>query len=335
MKVAVVGCGNVSVNHFAAIRDIPGAEAVAAVDIKKERAERYAHETGARAYTDFDEMLKTEKPDVVHIATPHWLHTPMAVKALDSGAHVFLEKPCSVTSEEADALAKAQERSGKQVAVCFQNRYNDSSITLKEIVDSGKYGKIKSVRGFVTWDRGREYYSDDWHGTLDKECGGVLINQAIHTLDLILFIAGPCKEVTAHVFNDHLKGIIEVEDTAYLRMKLESGICALLLATTAFSGNSPVMIEVSLENALFRLEGELLYKIAPDGKADILCARSDEQFSGKSYWGHGHKAIIRDFYNCIETGRKFSIDAYEGGKALKTVAAAYKSSRNNTTEAVK
>ena len=335
MKVAVAGCGNVSVNHFAALRDIPGVRIVAAADIKKERAEKYANETGAKAYTDYDEMLAAEKPDVVHIATPHWLHTPMAVKALDSGAHVFLEKPCSVTSEEADALAKAQDRSGRQVAVCFQNRYNDSSLIMKELIDSGELGALKSVRAFVTWERGREYYSDDWHGTLDKECGGVLINQAIHTVDLIHFIAGPCRNVTAHVFNDHLKGIIEVEDTAYLRMELESGVCALLLATTAFSGNSPVMLEAKLEDAVLRLEGELLYKITDDGKVEILCSKSDEQFSGKSYWGHGHKAIIRDFYNCIETGRKFAIDAYEGGKALKTVAAAYKSSQNNTTEAVK
>ena len=334
MKVAVTGCGNVSVNHFDALAEIPGAEIVAAVDIKRERAEKYAKITGAKAYTDYDEMLRTEKPDVVHIATPHWLHTPMAVKALDSGAHVFLEKPCSVTSEEADALAKAQSRSGKQVAVCFQNRYNDSSVKMKELIDGGTLGGIKSIRAFITWDRGADYYSDDWHGTLDKECGGVLINQAIHTVDLIGFVAGPCHSVTAHVFNDHLKNVIEVEDTGYMLMDLECGARALLLATTAFSENSPVMLEVNLEKALLRLEGELLYKISRDGQTEILCTISEEEFSGKNYWGHGHKAIIRDFYDCLATGRKFSIDAYEGAKALKTVVAAYKSSENNSTEVI-
>ena len=161
MKVAIVGCGNVSANHFDALKEISDAEIVACVDIKPERAEKKAAETGARAYTDYDKMLEAEKPDVVHIATPHWLHTPMAVKALENGANVFLEKPCSVTSEEADALAKAQDKSGRQVAVCFQNRYNENSIILKELVDSGRYGKIKSVRAFITWNRGADYYSDD------------------------------------------------------------------------------------------------------------------------------------------------------------------------------
>ena len=329
MKTAIVGCGNVSVNHFDALKDIADAEIVACVDIKPERAEKKALETGARAYTDFDEMLLKEKPDVVHIATPHWLHTPMAVKALESGANVFLEKPCSVTSEEADALAKAQDRSGKQVAVCFQNRYNENSIILKELVEGGKYGRIKSVRAFITWNRGAEYYSDDWHGKLQKECGGVLINQAIHTIDLIEYIAGGCKRLTAHTATDHLKDLIEVEDTAYILMELESGVNALIFATTAFSDNSPVFIEFNLDDAVFRIEGEMLYKIGKDGKTEILCKKNPETFSGKSYWGHGHKAIIRDFYDCLRTGRKFAIDAHEGGKALKTVAAAYKSAKEN------
>ncbi len=335
MKVAVAGCGNVSVNHFDALSEIDGAQIVATVDIKKERAEKYAAKTGAKAYADFDEMLRAEKPDVVHIATPHYLHTPMAIKALEAGANVFLEKPCSVTSEEADALKTAQEKSGKQLAVCFQNRYNDSSIMLREAAQSGEYGSIKSIRAFVTWSRGADYYSDDWHGTADKECGGVLINQAIHTVDLILFIGGPCKNVTAHVFNDHLKGVIEVEDTAYLMMELESGANALVLATTAFTENSPVMLEVTFEKAVFRLEGEMLYRILPDGSPEVLCEKSGEEFSGRSYWGHGHKAIIRDFYDCLKTGRRFSIDAAEGAMALKTVVGAYSSSKsNNKTEVI-
>lgn len=135
MKVAIVGCGNVSKNHFAAIENIPSVQIVATVDIIAERAQEKAEKYGAKAYTDFDEMLMAEKPECVHIATPHYLHTEMAIKALESGAHVFVEKPCSTSVEEADRLIDAMNRTGRQVGVCFQNRYNSSTITMKKLID--------------------------------------------------------------------------------------------------------------------------------------------------------------------------------------------------------
>lgn len=329
MKVAVVGCGNISRNHFKALSAIEGVEIVAAVDIKKERADEKAAKYGAKAYYDFDEMLKAEKPDCVHIATPHYLHTQMALKALAAGANVFTEKPCSVSCEEVEVLRKAQTESGKQVGVCFQNRYNESSLLIKEAIDSEKFGKILGIRAFLTWDRGTDYYSDDWHGTLDKECGGVLINQAIHTVDLVQFFGGGCKALTAHISNDHLKGAIEVEDTATVLMELNCGAKAVIYATTAYSENSDVLIEVKFENGTLRLEGEKLYEIGNDGSIKILCVNSDKPAVGKSYWGHGHSAIISDFCYCVENGKKFTIDAFEGGKAANIISACYLSAEKN------
>ena len=192
MKTAVVGCGNISNVHFKALSEIQEIEIVAVADIKKERADKKAVEFGAKAYYDFEEMLANEDLDCIHICTPHYLHTPMALKALNKGIHVLIEKPCSVSADEVEALRNAQKESGKQVGICFQNRYNSCVCRAKELVDSGNMGKIRSVRAFVTWCRGEDYYSDDWHGTLEKECGGVLINQAIHTVDLIQYFTGKC-----------------------------------------------------------------------------------------------------------------------------------------------
>ncbi len=329
MKVAVVGCGNISKNHFSALSSVPGAEIVATVDIKEERAIKKAAEFGGKAYTDFEEMLKAEKPDCVHIATPHYLHTEMAIKALRAGANVFCEKPCSVTCDEVKALREAQLASGKQFGVCFQNRYNESSLRIKEAIDKAEMGAIIGIRAFLTWDRGENYYSDDWHGTLDKECGGVLINQAIHTLDLVQLFGGGCKALTAHISNDHLQGVIEVEDTASVLMELECGAKAVVYATTAYSENSDVIIEVKFEKGTLRLEGEKLYELCPDGSVKVLCTNSDAPLSGKSYWGHGHSAIINDFYDCLATGRKFTVDAFEGGKAANIIAACYLSASQN------
>lgn len=334
MRVAVVGCGNVSGNHFSALKSMQNVEIAAVVDIKKERADEKAAQTGAKAYYDYEQMLLAEKPDCVHIATPHYLHTPMAIKALESGANVFLEKPCSVSPDEINALSQAQSKTGKQVGICFQNRYNKCVRRAKEIIDSGEYGKIEAARAFVTWSRGMEYYSDDWHGTADKECGGVLINQAIHTVDLMQYLCGRCTALEAHVSNDHLKGQIDVEDTASVRMELEGGIIAMLYATTAFSVNIEVFIEIFLENAVLRLEGEKLTLIKDDSP-ELLVDRADKEFVGKDYWGHGHKAIIKDFYDCLEMGKRFPIDAVEGGRAAAIVLASYASSAKNERVEVK
>ncbi|MBR4450967.1 MAG: Gfo/Idh/MocA family oxidoreductase [Clostridia bacterium] len=329
MKVAVVGCGGVSANHFEALGRLEDVEITAVVDIKKDRADEKAALTGAKAYYDFDEMLENEKPDCIHIATPHYLHTRMAVKALRAGINVFLEKPCSVSFAETEELAKAQLESGRQLGICFQNRYNNCVKLAKEIIGSREYGRVRAARAFITWDRGVDYYSDDWHGRADKECGGVLINQAIHTVDLVQYLCGECRAVTAHVFNDRLKGIIEVEDTAALRMELEDGVTAMLYATNAFSMNSPVFIEITLENAVLRIEGERLFRCAHGDEFEMICDKSGKEFAGKDYWGHGHNAIIKDFYDCLKTGREFTIDAIEGAKAAKIVLSSYVSSEKN------
>ncbi len=331
MKAAVIGCGSVAKMHLEALNENRETEIIAVADIRPERADSAAAQYGARAYYDFDELLKNEKPDCIHICTPHYLHTPMAIKALEAGINVITEKPCSVTAAEAELLCKAQQSSGRQVGVCFQNRYNACVQYVVNTIESGSMGRIKSIRAFVTWDRGADYYSDDWHGTLEKECGGVLINQAIHTVDLIQYFGGNCKKVTAHVSNDHLKGIIEVEDTASLLMELEGGVTAILYATTAYAENSGVMIELAFEKGTLRLEGEMLFSISGDGKITEILERPDVVHHGQSYWGASHSSLINDFYDCLETGEKFIIDAFEGGKAAKIVAAAYESSKTDET----
>lgn len=328
MKVAVIGCGNISKMHFIALSENPDIQITAVADIKPDRADSAAAEYGAKAYYSFDELLAKEELDAVHICTPHYLHTAMAAKALAKGIHVLTEKPCSAILEEVDALRKAQATSGKQVGICFQNRYNSCVQYAKTVLDSGDMGKIKAIRAFVTWSRDEDYYSDDWHGTLDKECGGVLINQAIHTVDLVQYFGGKCKNLTAHVANDHLKGVIEVEDNASILMELESGVKAMLYATTAYAENSDVFIEILTEKGRLRLEGERLYAFDEKGEiAEIKCG-SDVVYHGESYWGSGHSALINDFYDCLKTGKKFEIDAFEGGHAAKIVAASYQSSKS-------
>lgn len=327
MKVAIVGCGNISRLHFSAVNENPYTRPVAAVDIKPERAQRYAEKYGISAYTSYEEMLEKEKPDAVHLCIPHYLHTQYAITALSRNIHVLSEKPCSVSEAEVEALRRAQEQSSASYGVCFQNRYNKCIKKIKKLSNSGELGKILAVRAFLTWDRREGYYSDDWHGRRDKECGCLLINQAIHTLDLIQYIAGGCKALTAHVSNDHLEGVIDGEDTASILFELANGVSGVFYGTTAYAANAPVLIEVAFEKGVLRAEGEKLFKILPDGGIE---EQAIEQLNapGQHYWGSGHSALIGDFYECIKQGRPFPVDAFEGGEAALMVAAAYRSAES-------
>lgn len=331
MRVSVVGCGAISRNHLRILKSLKNIEISSVTDIKKDRADAMAKKYGCKAYYDFEIMLKEDKPDSIHICTPHYLHVAMAVAALEKDIHVLCEKPCAISHEGLLQLRNAQNKSKANFGVCFQNRYIEAVTAAKNILDKKLFGDIKSVRAFVHWSRNADYYSDGWHGSLEKEGGGVTVNQAIHTQDLMRYLVGSdTRSVTAHVFNDHLKGIIEVEDTLHALFTYQNGVTALFNATTAFPENLPVMIDIICKRATLRIEGNNAYVIML-GKTTKLRLKGKENFIGKSYWGNGHKALIKDFYTHIENGKKFPIDAFEGGKATEEFLAVYESSETGET----
>lgn len=316
----------ISRNHLRVLKSLKDIEISSVVDIKKDRADAAAKKYGCKAFYDFETMLKEDKPDSIHICTPHYLHVPMAVAALERGIHVLCEKPCAISEEGLRLLRQTQDKSNARFGVCFQNRYIGSVKAVKELTDKKIFGEITAIRAFVHWSRDENYYSDGWHGTLDKEGGGVAVNQAIHTQDLMRYFAGDDAEsVTAHIFNDHLKGVIEVEDTVHALFTYKNGVTALLNATTAFTDNLPVMLDIICKRGSLRIEGNNAYATVL-GKTKKLRIKSKEGFIGKSYWGNGHYPLIRDFYDCIKSGRSFPTDAFEGGKAVEEVLAIYKSS---------
>lgn len=326
MRVSVVGCGGISVTHLKVLSEMESVTISSVVDIVREKADSAAAEYGCKAYYDFEKMLVEDKPDCVHICTPHYLHVPMATKAMANNIHVLCEKPCAISAEGLSKLRMTQLLSNVKFGVCFQNRYNESSLLIKEAIDSGKYGSVKAVRAVVHWYRDDSYYNDDWHGTIEKEGGGVTVNQAIHTQDLMRYIAGKkVKAVTGHVFNDGHKGIIEVEDTVHAIFEYEDGTKGLFTATTAFSENLPVQIDFVCDIATLRLEGDNAYVIT-DGQIEQLHLADNEGFTGKNYWGKGHSSLIADFYDCINQDKKFMVDAIDGGRAVDEFLAIFESS---------
>lgn len=318
MKAALIGCGKISRVHLAALDAMADVTLAAVADCVPVRAKAAAEAHGCRAYTDYLELLDTEHPDVVHICTPHFLHVEMACEALKRGVSVLCEKPCAITAESLRRLREAQRESGLVCGVCFQNRYNAGAVLAKRLLAEGTYGKLLAAAAHVLWSRDAQYYSDGWHGKKATEGGGVLVNQAVHTIDLLRWLIGAdMEDCTVHLANDSLQGVIEVEDTALARMRYQNGVTAQLDATVAFTRNAKVQLDLFCEKGTLRLEGAELYFLAPDGQIEKLTGAVRNSTVGKDYWGGGHPALLGDFYACVREGRPFAIDFFEGGKATE------------------
>lgn len=337
MKAAVVGCGNISKTHLPILEGLEGVEISSVVDVNRERADFAAKKYGCAAFYDFEEMLQESRPDCVHICTPHYLHTEMAVRSLETGVNVLCEKPCAISKDEIEKLKAAASKSTALFGVCFQNRFNPCVEKARELVESGRLGRLVGESGRVSWFRNQEYYSDDWHGKKALEGGGVLVNQAVHTADLLRYLSlSEVKSVQAHVFNDTLKGVIEVEDSAFVRYELENGAIAVLSATNAFALNADVAIELYFDSGeKLLIEGANLYHLKRGGELSLLVGQTDEKVCGKSYWGNGHAALIKEFYRCIREKEPFSIDAFEGSKASVEFLAAYESAKSGKSVSIK
>lgn len=191
LRVAVIGCGRVSEKHFDAIHHSEYAELVACCDIKQNRAQAAAKKYGCKAYALYQDLFANEKPDAVHLCLPHYLHSAVAIEAFDFGINVLTEKPMDINYGSAEKAVRAAKEKDVLFGVIFQCRYNDSAQLVKKALASGKLGKIISARSTLTWTRPDSYYAEsDWKGTWDKEGGGVVIDQAIHSIDLVNWLIG-------------------------------------------------------------------------------------------------------------------------------------------------
>lgn len=326
LRAAVAGIGNISRTHLKAIESCENAVLTAVCDIIKSRADAAADEYGAKAFYDFDQMLSDGDFDVLHICTPHYLHAQMAIKAMNGHKHVLTEKPMAMLYDDAVKMAEIAEKQGVYLGVCFQNRYNRSSVALKQLIDSHALGMVTGIKGSVTWDRGADYYAQDaWRGTLDYEGGGVLINQAIHTLDLVQWLCpGNYESVEASISQKRLKGIVQTEDTADALITFDSGIKALFYASICYSANSPVSIEVECENGRLLFNGDI-FVMKNGAPTEIISF--DQKQGDKAYWGDSHTLLINDFYSSVAAGRAFALNGREGLAALKIISDIYKQCR--------
>lgn len=334
----VVGLG-MGKHHCKAVRTAPGARLVAVCDTDAGRLGPAAEEYGCRAYGDFDEMLKDDEIQVVNIATPSGSHAELGLRAAAAGKHLIVEKPADIKAERIDQLLEAGQQHGVRVAGIFQSRFDRLNIHIREAIAAGRLGRLIGVHGHLPWYRKQSYYEGDhgsWKGTWDMDGGGSLMNQGVHTVDLLQWLVGPVEAVMGMfgVFGHQ----IEAEDQAVALLRFANGAIGTLYTTTCcYPGYSQRVTIYGSEGSVLKDEGALqAWKLLgdEDGKEEkeLLAAYGvNKEASGAAdplaVSFDGHTQIIVDMIEAVNEGRQPAITLDSARHAVEIINAIYESGR--------
>ncbi len=318
MKIAIIGLGVVG-NIHAQILNTLGTPPSALCDIVASKAEaaREKYAPNAKVYTDWRVMLEEFAPDAVHICTPHYLHAEMTITALNKDINVLCEKPLCIHVDEIGQILEAEQRSKGKLGVSHQNRYNNISLFLKNYLADKE---IVGAHGSVAWKRGKSYYdSAEWRGTAAMEGGGVLINQALHTFDMMMWLCGEPDRISAIKGNLTLQGEIEVEDTVAIHCF--GNVDYSFFATVGSAFDFPTQMNFKLAGG----ENVIVLPKTVIVNGEVIESDEIDRYFGKACYGDSHIRLIEDFYRCIGTGEPFPINGTEAAKVVRMILAAYES----------
>jgi len=335
VKFGIVGTGvgaNFCAEGLSMIAESGTAKLVAVTSRREERAKKFASKWNLDLwYTNYLEMLEKAPIDAVIVSTPHYLHYPIAVDAIRSGKHTLVDKPITITLREADDLINEAKKRDVKLGVNLQSRFDPTFRKVKDAVEEGKFGRLILGEATVKWFRTQEYYDDSpWRGRWASEGGGALINQAIHTIDLLLWIMGPPKYLWAQI--DTVAHKIEVEDIAVAAIRFENGALGVIQGSTAVYPGLPTRLEIHGTKGTALIEGEVLKRWSVLGEEEIIAEKSKE---GLKSWARpelvpatNHASLIRDFAEAILNDREPFVSGVEGRRSLELIMAIYESSRN-------
>jgi predicted dehydrogenase len=330
----LIGCGMIAKFHARAIADLRGAKLVACYDSFSAAADRLAAETGCRAYHKLDDMLADPAVTVVTIGTPSGAHMEPAVAAAEAGKHVIVEKPLEITLKRCDRIIEACEKNKVKLSAIFPSRFHDSALEIKRAIEGNRFGRLTLGDSYVKWYRTQQYYdSGAWRGTWELDGGGALMNQAIHSVDLLTWFMGPVAEITART-DTLAHERIAVEDVAVAALRFESGALGVVEATTAAYPGYLKRIEIHGSEGSAAMEEEDIVKWDFARKDRRDAAIQEQMAKSKSTGGgasdpaaighHGHAKQFRDVLQAIDKDRKPAIDGHEGRRSVEIILAIYK-----------
>jgi UDP-N-acetyl-2-amino-2-deoxyglucuronate dehydrogenase len=337
--IGIIGGGNISETHARALREIAGIEVAAIYGDNREKTTRLGQLYGGTVYDSLPSFLEHKQMDLVMIGSPSGLHAEQGIAAARRGLHVLVEKPLDITTERADLLISECERAGVKLGVCFQDRVAPDICHLKQLVDAGRLGKPILVSGRVKWYRPAEYYRGSrWRGTWALDGGGALMNQGVHTVDLLLWLMGEVKLVSAKAVT--ALHDVAVEDTVVATLEFANGAIGTLEAATSVYPGYGRRVELTGSEGTIILENDRI--INADLRTPISDAiRSPQGNTNASATSpvvsdiSGHKRILEDFLQAIERDGSPRCDGREGRRSVELVQAIYESSSTGQAVALK
>ncbi|MBM3744831.1 MAG: Gfo/Idh/MocA family oxidoreductase [Acidobacteria bacterium] len=347
LRTALIGCGKVGRIHAAALASLPESEFVAACDAEPARAAALAADFGARAFADCRRMLEEERVEAVVVCTPHPLHAEPAVAAAQRGVHALVEKPLAATLADCDAMLEAAANSGVRLGVVSQRRFYEPVLRMKAAIEAGKIGRpALGVVLMFNWREESYYSSDPWRGRWDTEGGGVLVNQAPHQLDLLLWFMGPVEAVTGCWANLNHPSV-EVDDTALAQIRFAGGGLGSMVASLAqkpglftkvhVHGTNGASVGVETDRGASFVAG--VSQIAEPPLNDLWTIPGEEhllprfevedraRFRAVDPTLHYHALQIQDFLQAILEDREPLVTGRDGRAVVEMFTAIYRSNR--------
>lgn len=347
LRFAIVGCGAIAPTHADALASLPEAALLACCDSVPARAQAFAERYHLRALS-LDAILKNPEIDAVSVCTPSGLHAEIGIRALRAGKHVLAEKPMDISLPACDALSRAASASRRTLSVVSQHRFDPASVQAKQAMQRGELGSLIYADARIPWLRTQEYYdSGEWRGTWALDGGGALMNQGIHTVDLLLWLCGPVQSIYAQTRTlAHAR--VEVEDIACATLAFAGGAIGTLIASTALYPGFAARLGVHGTEGSAVIEGDTLSLLAVQGRDTIAgqdasrhalqvaqggtrAATEQKAQSAASnsaaVWGDAHRAQYADFIHCCRTGETPVVDANGARAAVALVLAAYQSAQ--------
>lgn len=326
VRFGVVGVGGMGGNHARSFKDIEEANLVAVADVNEATAQKVSEETGAKAFTDAKDLIDNGGVEAILIATPHFFHPPVAEYAASKGVHVLSEKPIAVTVAAADAMIAACEKGGVYLGVMFQQRTENVRRKMKEMIDGGEIGEIHRISMTAPWYRPQAYYgSGAWRGTWKGEGGGILMNQAPHSLDQFVWLAGGSPQTVQAIADTRLHNI-EVENTAMAICDFGGGKTGYFYASTAEVPGGE-RVEIAGDKGVLTLDDRgLRFFELQTPLASHLATATGPFEAPKGSWreiavekgGAGHTGVTRAFCQAIQ-GKDPSLMVAEGREGLQAL----------------
>jgi UDP-N-acetyl-2-amino-2-deoxyglucuronate dehydrogenase len=327
MKIGLTGGGNISNTHARAARAIAGVEIAAVYGTNADKVNQLSREHNAVAYSDFQAFL-AHPMDMVIVGGPSGLHATQGIAAAQQGLHVLVEKPIDVCTQRADALISNCQKAGVKLGVIFQDRFQPDICRLRHLIQQGRLGRPWLVDARVKWYRPPEYYRDSrWRGTWALDGGGALINQGVHTIDLLLWLLGDIKIIAARTAT--LLHQIETEDTALAQVEFSNGALGTFQATTAAFPGYPRRVEITGSEGTVVLENDAIVRADLRGEPAVLIHKNlaDQNPSSSSPVVsdfRGHQLAIEDFIRAIKEDGTPCCDGEAGRRSVAAIEEIYR-----------